>query len=191
MNSSSLGMIIELLVAGLLVMTICYCVVLNKRLKNLRADEQFLKTTIGELIHATEIAERAILGLKATTQDAEQKLGQKLRDAQFLHQELKQMTAPYGIGTQASIQQPQLQNYQQPLPQTPQPQPQLQPQRVLAHAPAQHMPPAQFSREPAPVPQRSAETYSTKGDQQRQPQDATRDFRVFTRSAFTSRQPGG
>ena len=189
MNSSSLGMIIELLVAGLLVMTICYCVVLNNRLKNLRADEQFLKTTIGELIHATEIAERAILGLKATTQDAEQKLGQKLRDAQYLHQELKQMTAPYGIATQPTVQsQPQVAH-------APQQQQQLQPQRVLTHAPAQHMPPAHFTREPAPAAQRSADNYSTGAQTQRpaqdaQPNSAPRDFRVFTRSAFTSRQPG-
>ena len=62
----SLGLVIELLVAALLALTIGYCLVLNRRLKRLQADEQALRATISELITATEIAERAILGLKAT-----------------------------------------------------------------------------------------------------------------------------
>jgi hypothetical protein len=87
MSSAVLGLIIELLVAALLVVTIGYCVVLNKRLKGLRADEHLLKATIGELLAATEVAERAIIGLKATTREAEAALGQKLRDAQMLRHE--------------------------------------------------------------------------------------------------------
>ena len=62
--SHSLGMAIERLVAILLMLTIGYCMLLNKRLKRLKADEHSLKATIGELITATEIAERAIGGLK-------------------------------------------------------------------------------------------------------------------------------
>ena len=50
---------IESLVAILLLVTIGYCVILNARLKRLKADEQALKATISELITATEIAERA------------------------------------------------------------------------------------------------------------------------------------
>ena len=59
----SFGFMIEALVAVLLVVTIGYCMLLNKRLLRLKADEQSLKATIGELITATEIAERAIGGL--------------------------------------------------------------------------------------------------------------------------------
>jgi len=51
---------------GLLMVTIGYCMLLNKRLKRLKADEHSLKATIAELITATEIAERAIGGLKHT-----------------------------------------------------------------------------------------------------------------------------
>ena len=62
--SHSFGIAIESLVAILLMLTIGYCMLLNTRLKRLKADEHSLKATIGELITATEIAERAIGGLK-------------------------------------------------------------------------------------------------------------------------------
>ena len=54
--SHSLGIIIESLVAVLLMLTIGYCMLLNKRLQRLKADEHSLKATIAELITATEIA---------------------------------------------------------------------------------------------------------------------------------------
>lgn len=44
----SFGLVIESLVAVLLVLTIGYCMLLNKRLKRLRSDEQSLKATISE-----------------------------------------------------------------------------------------------------------------------------------------------
>jgi hypothetical protein len=72
---------IESLVAILLLVTIGYCVILNARLKRLKADEQALKATISELITATEIAGRAVAGLKATAQDADRTLGDRLRAA--------------------------------------------------------------------------------------------------------------
>jgi hypothetical protein len=40
--------VIEGLVAVLLVITIGYCMLLNKRLQRLKADEKSLKATIGE-----------------------------------------------------------------------------------------------------------------------------------------------
>ena len=75
------GFMIESLVAILLLLTIGYCVVLNNRLKRLKADEQALKATIAELITATEIAERAVAGLKTTAQECDQTLGERLRAA--------------------------------------------------------------------------------------------------------------
>src|SRR2546427_6262218 len=73
---------IESLVAILLLLTIGYSIVLNKRLKRLRADELTLKATISELITATEIAERAIGGLKLTVRDCDQGLGERMRTAE-------------------------------------------------------------------------------------------------------------
>ena len=86
--SNSLGLMIESLVAVLLVLTITFCIVLNRRLKKLKADEQALKGTISELITATEIAERAIAGLKLTVRDCDQNLSERLRQGDALAGEL-------------------------------------------------------------------------------------------------------
>ena len=86
--SNGLGLMIESLVAVLLLLTIGFCVVLNSRLKKLKADEQALKGTISELITATEIAERAIAGLKMTVRDCDQNLSERLRAGESLAREL-------------------------------------------------------------------------------------------------------
>ncbi|MBV9557916.1 MAG: chemotaxis protein [Pseudolabrys sp.] len=82
------GFMIESMVAILLLLTILYCVRLNKQLRLLKADEQSLRATISELVTATEIAERAIAGLKATMYDTEKSLGTQLADAERLADEL-------------------------------------------------------------------------------------------------------
>ena len=66
------GFLVETMVSVLLLLTILYCVRLNKQLRLLKADEQSLRATISELVTATEIADRAIGGLKATMQQGEQ-----------------------------------------------------------------------------------------------------------------------
>jgi hypothetical protein len=80
--SHAFAVIIESLVAILLTITISYCIVLNKRLMRLKADEHALKATISELITATEIAERAIAGLKLTVRECDDNLGERLRTAE-------------------------------------------------------------------------------------------------------------
>ncbi|TYC65046.1 chemotaxis protein [Stappia sp. BW2] len=84
MSTLPLGMIIEGLVAVLLVITIGYCFTLNSRLQRLRADEEVLRATISELMTATEIAERAILGLKTTAAEADKTLGSRLKQAETM-----------------------------------------------------------------------------------------------------------
>ena len=91
--SHSFGIVIESLVAVLLLLTIGYCILLNSRLKRLKADEHSLKATIGELITATEIAERAIGGLKHTVRDVNENLGNQLTSAAQLSQQLKKQLA--------------------------------------------------------------------------------------------------
>ena len=91
--SHSLGIVIESLVAVLLMLTIGYCMVLNKRLQRLKADEHSLKATIAELITATEIAERAIGGLKHTVRDVNENLGSQLTAATQMSGLLKNMLA--------------------------------------------------------------------------------------------------
>ncbi len=80
--TNSIGIIIDGLVAILLVLTIGYCMMLNRRLKLLKADEQSLRATISELVTATEIAERAIGGLKLTVHECDTSLGERLRKAE-------------------------------------------------------------------------------------------------------------
>ena len=78
----SFGLMIEILVAILLMLTIGYCYTLNRRLERLRADEQSLKATIGELVTATEIAERAVGELKRAAHDNDATLGERVRSAE-------------------------------------------------------------------------------------------------------------
>jgi hypothetical protein len=91
--SHSLGIAIESLVAILLMVTIGYCMLLNTRLKRLKADEHSLKATIAELITATEIAERAIGGLKHTVRDVNENLGNQLASASEMSSQLKKQLA--------------------------------------------------------------------------------------------------
>lgn len=89
----SLGMAIEALVAVLLLITIGYCMLLNNRLKRLRSDEHSLKAVIAELITATEIAERAIGGLKHAVRDVNENLGDQLESATQMSDHLKRQLA--------------------------------------------------------------------------------------------------
>jgi chromosome segregation ATPase len=91
--SHSLGVAIESLVAILLMLTIGYCMLLNKRLKRLKADEHSLKATISELITATEIAERAIGSLKLTVRDVNENLGSQLTSATEMTEQLRKQLA--------------------------------------------------------------------------------------------------
>src|ERR1700739_1614531 len=91
--SHVLGLAIESLVAVLLMLTIDYCLLLTARLKRLKADEHSLKATIAELITATEIAERAIGGLKHTVRDVNENLGNQLNSASEMSLQLKKQLA--------------------------------------------------------------------------------------------------
>jgi len=96
--SHSFGLVIESLVAVLLLLTIGYCMLLNRRLKRLRADEQSMRAMIAELITATEIAERAIGGLKLTVRECDENLGAQLTAGTALSAKLsKQVMAGEAI----------------------------------------------------------------------------------------------
>jgi low affinity Fe/Cu permease len=88
-----LPLTIESLVAILLLLTILYCIRLNEQLKRLKADGSSMQQTIAELITATESAERAIAGLKATVQEADETLGERLKAAERYTVEMRSNTA--------------------------------------------------------------------------------------------------
>jgi hypothetical protein len=79
-----MDMMIEILVAILLMLTVGYCARLNRRLKLLKGDEQALRTVIAELVTATEIAERAIAGLKITVRESDAGLTERLSRAETM-----------------------------------------------------------------------------------------------------------
>ena len=88
--SYNLGLAIETMVSVLLLLTILYCVRLNKQLRMLKADEQSLRITISELVTATQIAERAIAGLKQTMREGEQVLSARIQRSEELSGEIEQ-----------------------------------------------------------------------------------------------------
>jgi Domain of unknown function (DUF6468) len=91
--SFNYGYLIEVMVSCLLLLTILYCVRLNRQIRLLKADEQTLRATISELITATEIAERAIAGLKSTMRDGEQNLNDRLERMDRTSAELDEQIA--------------------------------------------------------------------------------------------------
>ena len=82
------GLIIEILLVLLLAVTVGYCMILNRRLGTLRSSQSELRQIVFELASATQTAETAIRGLKATTDDAETRLAESLHKAQLMAREL-------------------------------------------------------------------------------------------------------
>lgn len=80
--TGNLGMVIELMVVGLLSVTIGYCILLDRRLRAVRQDEQIMRKTVIELGTATERAERAIDSLRHTLGDCDRTLAERLRVAE-------------------------------------------------------------------------------------------------------------
>jgi hypothetical protein len=87
-----LPLAIESIVAGLLLLTILYCIRLSAQLKRLKADETAMKATIAELLAASGTAERAIGALKDVVREADQKLGERLHAAEHFSVEMKRST---------------------------------------------------------------------------------------------------
>ena len=82
--AGNLGLVIEMMVVGLLVVTIGYCILLDRRLRQVRQDEAVMRKTVVELGAATERAERAIDALRATLGDCDRTLAERLQTAHAL-----------------------------------------------------------------------------------------------------------
>jgi len=77
-------LVIEGMLIFLLLITICYCFVLDRRLKILRSGQTDLRKVITDLSQTTQTAQEAIAGLKATADDVDKKLSAKLDEARAL-----------------------------------------------------------------------------------------------------------
>ncbi len=80
--SQFITILADVLVAILLSVTIATSVRLSRRITKLKADEASMRKTIGELMMATETAERAISGLRTTLGDCDRTLADRLRTAE-------------------------------------------------------------------------------------------------------------
>jgi hypothetical protein len=87
---SVIGIVVELAVIVLLGFTVTYCIILDRRLQRLRADETSIRQTVVDLGLATDRAERAIEGLRKTV--SESSLGERLKAAESISVDLEGTT---------------------------------------------------------------------------------------------------
>ncbi|TGD98958.1 DUF6468 domain-containing protein [Methylobacterium nonmethylotrophicum] len=78
----------DLLVAILLAACIATSVSLGRRITRLKGDEAAMRQTIGDLMGATESAERAIAGLRSTLAECDRTLAERLRLAERTNADL-------------------------------------------------------------------------------------------------------
>jgi hypothetical protein len=84
----TLPIIVEGTVAVLLAATLGCCVLLERRLRGFRADQEALRALIPELAVSTARAEEAVRGLGATTRQAETALEGRIGEAKALAHQL-------------------------------------------------------------------------------------------------------
>jgi len=90
MGGFSLGIAIESLVAVLLAVTIGYCVLVNRKLANLRSDQSELKKIVRDLHLATDHAAQAIVGLRESAANADESIGMQLERVKVLDKQLRE-----------------------------------------------------------------------------------------------------
>jgi hypothetical protein len=105
---------------------------LNTRLKRLKADEHSLKAVIAELITATEIAERAIGGLKLAVREVNDNLGNQMAVATQMSEQLKRQLAESDSVVRRLS---RIANAARPTNAAPEPAPEIKPEPVIAPAP--------------------------------------------------------
>jgi Domain of unknown function (DUF6468) len=80
--SSIIGFVVELAVLVLLAFTVAYCIILDRRLQKLRADETQMRQTVVDLGLATSRAENAIDGMRKALVDCEATISDRLKSAE-------------------------------------------------------------------------------------------------------------
>jgi chromosome segregation ATPase len=93
MMSMPVSLIVEVTLAVLLAATLFSCARLDRRLRNLRKDQDSLSITVGSLNSAVAAAQASLAGLRAAAQEAEETLGRKLSGARGLADELSVLTS--------------------------------------------------------------------------------------------------
>ena len=91
--STALVIAADLLVAVLLVATIASSVRLSRRISGMKSDEAAMRSTIAELVSATETAERAVGGLRSSLSECDRNLVEKLGTAERYNKDLDRAVA--------------------------------------------------------------------------------------------------
>jgi len=91
--SLPVSMIVEMTLALLLVATLACCFSLERRLKNLRKDQDSLNGTVRALNGAIISASASIAKLRTAAEDADKTLGGKVHSARALVEELSVLTS--------------------------------------------------------------------------------------------------
>lgn len=84
----SISLIVEIMLSGLLLATVIYCALLERRLSALRKGQDGLKETIGELNRAIISASVSMRTLRATADDAGKVLQEQIGKARGMIDEL-------------------------------------------------------------------------------------------------------
>jgi Domain of unknown function (DUF6468) len=87
----SLPLAADGIVSVLLLITICYAMVLSRKLNALRRDKAALKVLVTQLADASASADAGVTGLRAAAQEIGRTLEKKLQDAQSLRDDLAYM----------------------------------------------------------------------------------------------------
>jgi hypothetical protein len=90
---TNLTFYLELSLEVLLALTLCYCVILERRLAAVRKGQEGLKRTIGELNMAIAGAGASLRALKSAAGEAAQTLDERLKRARLHIDELSVLTA--------------------------------------------------------------------------------------------------
>lgn len=80
--SNAFLLIADALVAVLLIATIATSVRLSRRIAKLKSDETSMRSTIGDLMAATDSAERAVAGLRTTLVECDRALSERIGAAE-------------------------------------------------------------------------------------------------------------
>ncbi len=88
-----LSTIVEVILAALLAPTLMYCVALERRLGQLRKDQQGLNDTVLALNQGIGAAQGSLMALRAAAREADQTLGVKVAGARSLIEELSLLTS--------------------------------------------------------------------------------------------------
>ena len=85
MMAISTGFLVEAMVAVLLVVTIGYCILLNRKLNRLHADRSELAKLVADLMTATSLANDALRELRAVAGETDGKLTAHIARAESLN----------------------------------------------------------------------------------------------------------